>query len=95
MACLSALGFAGLCYLFGAAVMFFQLPTSDFLDKAFSGAKAWHERGRSTMPPGTAAEPNARQGITVDKPGQTYDGFTLYTTTEGARATLIDMRGTV
>jgi hypothetical protein len=59
------------------------------------GAKAWHELERSTMSRGTSAEMNARQGITVDKPGQTYDGFTLYTTTEGAWATLIDMRGTV
>jgi hypothetical protein len=37
----------------------------------------------------------ARQGVTVDKPSKTYDGFTLYTTTRGARATLLDMRGQV
>ena len=36
---LSVLGVVGLGYLYGAAVMFFQLPSYDFLDKAFAGAR--------------------------------------------------------
>src|SRR5262249_2147899 len=85
-----------LVFLGGAAVMFFELPLSDFLGKAFAGARAWHERGQSSTPP---LSPDAADGemreITVDDAEKTYDGFTLYTTTEGARAMLIDMRGTV
>src|SRR5205823_6029236 len=98
LAGLSVLGVLGLGYLYGAAVMFFQLPSYDFLDKAFAGAKAWQERGRSTIPTlSSEAEAVARvkEGVTVDQAEKTADGFTLYTMTGGARATLIDMRGTV
>jgi hypothetical protein len=95
---LSILGIAGLTYLYGAAVMFFQLPSYDFLDKAFGGVRAWQQRGRSTLPPLPAEEAAAakrKEGIHVDKAEKTSDGFTLYTLTEGARAALIDMRGNV
>src|SRR5262249_23649875 len=51
MAGLSLFGFMGLVFLGGAAVMFFELPLSDFLGKAFAGARAWHERGQSSIPP--------------------------------------------
>jgi len=95
IACLSILGFGGLCYLFGAAVVFFQLPSYDFLYQAFTGAKAWHERGTPGINPFTPPEGDGREGITVDQPTKTYDGFTLVTTTKGARATLLDMRGQV
>jgi hypothetical protein len=93
MASLSLLGLLGLIYLLGAAVMYFQLPTSDFLNKSFTGAKAWQERGHSE----TSARPHGGERVTekirVDKADKTFDGFTLYTTTESSRATLIDMRG--
>src|SRR5438105_5460079 len=92
LACLSVLGVAGLGYLFGAAVMFFQLPSSDFLYQAFTGSKAWHERGKPELNPFNPPDIEEREGVTVDRPGQTYDGFTLVTTTQGARATLFDMR---
>jgi hypothetical protein len=95
MAGFSVLGVVGLAYLIGAAVMFFRLPSHDFLNKSFAGARAWHERGRSTiptLPPDAADRP---VGITVDKAEKTSDGFTLYTMTDSARATLLDMRGTV
>jgi hypothetical protein len=95
---LSILGVIGLAYLYGAAVMFFQLPSCVFLDRAFGGAKAWCERGQSTiplLPPDEAKVAREKEGISVDKAEKTWDGFTLYTTTFGARATLIDMRGTV
>src|SRR5437588_11594991 len=83
LACLSILGIAGLSYLFGAAVMFFQLPSADFLYQAFTGSKAWHERGKPVVNPFTPPEIDMQEGITVDKQGQTFDGFTLFTTTEG------------
>jgi hypothetical protein len=95
LACLSVLGVAGLGYVLGAAVMFFQLPSSEFLDQAFTGGKAWHERGKPVVTPFTPPEGDVREGITVDEPSRTYDGFTLVTTTEGPRATLLDMRGGV
>lgn len=95
LACLSILGVAGLGYVFGAAVMFFQLPTSDFLHQAFTGGKAWHERGQLALNPFTPPEGDVQEGITQDRPSQTHDGFTLFTTTQGPRATLIDMRGKV
>jgi hypothetical protein len=93
LACLSALGVAGLAYVFGAAVMFFQLPSYDFLHQAFTGGRAWHERGKPVVTPFTPPEGDVREGLTVDVPGRTYDGFTLVTTTAGPRATLLDMRG--
>jgi Arylsulfotransferase (ASST) len=93
MACLSILGFAVLCYFLGAAAMYYELPSSSFLDHAFAGAQAWHERGRSEQFHG-AGTVKSEQGVTVDKPDKTYDGFTLLTTTEaGSRAKLINMRG--
>ena len=49
IACLLILGLVNLSYLFGAAAMHFQLPSSDFLYQAFTGAKAWHERGKSVI----------------------------------------------
>jgi hypothetical protein len=95
LACLSILGVAVLSYVFGAAVMFFQLPSSDFLYQAFTGTKAWHERGKPVVTPFLPPEGDVGEGVTVDKPSQTYDGFTLVTTTQGARATLLDMQGKV
>jgi hypothetical protein len=95
LACLSILGLVALSYLFGAAAMHFQLPSSDFLYQAFTGARAWHERGKSVIRSGSPGDGNVREGVSVDKPDQTYDGFTLYTTAKGSRATLLDMAGKV
>jgi Arylsulfotransferase (ASST) len=95
LAGLSILGALALCYVLGAAVMFFQLPTYDFLNNAFTGGKALHERGKPALNPFQPPDIDDRQGVTVDKPGQTYDGFTLFTTSLGAQATLLDMRGKV
>jgi len=98
LAVLSIFGVLGLGYLLGAAVMFFQLPTSNFLYRAFSGAKAWHELGQSTIPvlsSEAAVIAKQKEGISIDRAEKTADGFTLYTLTDGSRATLIDMRGTV
>src|SRR5436309_12958420 len=80
LACLSIVGVAGLGYVSGAAVMFFQLPSSEFLYQAFTGSKAWHERGKPVVTPFNPPEIEVSEGVTVDRPGQTYDGFTLVTT---------------
>jgi hypothetical protein len=95
MACLSILGLLALSFLGGAAVMFFRLPPSGFFEKAFTGAGAWHERGRSQLPPPTYAGGMAPTGVSTDRPDRTCDGFTLITTVRGPRATLVDMRGRV
>jgi hypothetical protein len=96
MATLSTLGVAGLGYLGGAAVMYYELPSCDFLNKSFAGAIAWYERGRSTLPSHSGAPSSAPLAkVTVDQADKTYDGFTLYTGTDSARATLLDMRGNV
>ena len=92
-ACLSVLGLAGLSYLFGAAVMFFQLPSSEFLYEAFTGSKAWQERGKPVVTPFLPPVSEGQRGITIDRPSQTYDGFTLVTTAQGSQASLLDMRG--
>ena len=76
---LSLFGMLFLSYLLGAAVMFFELPTADFLSKAFLGARAWNERRQL---PRQMSEQPGTAGL-IDKPEKTFDGFTLY-----ARATM-------
>jgi hypothetical protein len=96
MAALSALGLVGLGYLAGAAVLFYELPSCDFLTKAFAGATAWYERGRSTLPLHPGGPSGAMLAkVTVAQADKPYDGFTLYTATDGPRATLLDMQATV
>jgi hypothetical protein len=88
---LSILGLAGLSFMAGTAVMYFQLPPSGFFDLAFAGAKAWYQRGRTQGL--LSGSDRAPEGVQRDDPEQTSDGFTLYTTTRGPHARLIDMRG--
>jgi hypothetical protein len=91
--CFFLLGLASLCYLAGAAVIFFDLPSSSFLRRAFVGGVAWYEQNQSPPPP-----PEQRPPITVsqiDKPDKTYDGFTLCLCSGGTRAVIINMRGEV
>ncbi|HSQ55676.1 MAG TPA: arylsulfotransferase family protein, partial [Gemmata sp.] len=71
------LGLAVLGFVFGAAVMFFRLPTSEFLTKAFVGAQAWNERHSLEELP--RDEGPAPAGDSVDIPAKTFDGFTLCT----------------
>jgi arylsulfotransferase ASST len=85
-------GLMFLSYLLGAAVMFFELPTSDLLSKAFLGARAWNERRQL---PGQTADQPTLAGL-IDKPGKTFDGFTLYACASlevpSCQAFLINMR---
>ena len=93
IACLSILGSVALSYLFGAAVVFFQLPSYDFLYQAFTGGQAWHERGKPVISRFTLPPDDLPEGVSTDNPGRTYDGFTLVTTGQASRATLLDMHG--
>src|SRR5262245_19617421 len=95
MACVSLVGLAVLSFLLGAAVMYFRLPSASFLDKPFTGAQAWHERGQRDATTATYASGLTKEGVTQDHPDKTFDGFTLFTTIQGSRAKLIDMRGNV
>jgi len=94
------LGLVFLSYLLGAAVLFFDLPSSHYLRKAFEGAQAWSAYREATSPT-RAKEAFPTPGLKIDKPGQTYDGFTLYMTasmtpaTSNTEAFLINMRGDV
>lgn len=49
--CLSLFGVASLSYVLGAAVMFFELPSSSFLRRAFVGGAAWYEARRAAQRP--------------------------------------------
>jgi hypothetical protein len=91
----SGAGVGVFIFVAGAAVMFFQLPPSDFMAKAFIGSRAWFERSDIFAPKKTDRE-LPRSAATIDKPLKTYDGFTLCTFVEedsdSMRAYLLDMR---
>jgi hypothetical protein len=84
-----------LSYVLGAAVMFFQLPSSDFLSKAFLGARAWQEKQDAAAQAASALE-SLGPGGPIDRPGKTFDGFTLCTSISRPRAwsqaVLLNMR---
>jgi hypothetical protein len=92
-AALSLLALAILCYLAGAAAMYFGLPTSDFLTKAFNGAE--HRFAGDDSGPGAPGSVPENTAVTADRLEKCYAGLTLYTTTLAAEATLIDLRGRV
>ena len=81
-------------YVLGAAAMFFELPTSHFLGKAFIGARAWDER--TEMAAASVGELSAPVMGGIDKPDKTFDGYTLIatgsTSAPSTRAYLLNMR---
>jgi hypothetical protein len=91
----SIFGVAALSFLLGAAVMYFDLPSSGFLNKAFIGARAWEERRQLFS------------RVVEDKPGlvhsetripeTAFQGYTLCTfasmTKSGTQAVLLNMKG--
>ncbi len=95
---LAILGMVSLSYLLGAAVMFFHFPSSDFLGKAFMGARAWNERRQALSGPRQEGLPQVSLGR-IDKPEKTFDGFTLCTyaslSSLSTQAFLINMHGNV
>jgi hypothetical protein len=88
----SLVGLASLVYLLGAAVMFFDLPSSSFLRRAFVGGVAWYEARPGPPPP---ERPPLRNVGQLDRPDKTCDGFTLCMYGRGSQAVLVDMRGEV
>jgi hypothetical protein len=87
-----------LSFVVGAGVMFYQLPSCELLGKAFVGLNAWRSssRPRPMDLESTIARPVLRDEI--DRPGETFDGFTLYAYAAGqprgieaTEARLIDM----
>jgi hypothetical protein len=96
--CLFVLGLASLTYLLGAAVMYFDLPSAEFLKSAFLGVRAWKERREAVSQITEGKPPRAGKGK-IDIPEKTFDGFTLCsflsTTTSSTQAILVDMNGEV
>jgi hypothetical protein len=88
---LRLVGVASLCYVLGAAVMFFELPSSAFLRRAFVGGAAWYETRR----PVPDEPPPPLSVGKIDRPDKTCDGFTLLMYGGGSQAVLVDMAGNV
>ncbi len=91
--CLFLFGLISLSFLLGAAVIFFDLPYSSFLRRAFYGGVSWYEQ-RETSPPAEEQLPPPTVGQ-IDKADKTCDGFTLLLYGEGTPAVLVNMRGKV
>jgi hypothetical protein len=89
----SLLGVASLCYVLGAAMMFFELPSSTFLTRAFVGGAAWYEAKQQSPPPEDDLPPVSVGK--VDRPERTCDGFTLLMYGGNSQAVLVNMRGDV
>lgn len=71
------MGLATIFFLLGAAVMYFELPSSDFLAKAFLGARAWNELRQAAGEMDDESSTPKMLGL-IDRPGKTQDGYTLY-----------------
>jgi len=108
LSCLRILGMLSLSFLLGAAVMFFELPSSSFLYKAFVGACAAHERKQALARFEGGARSAQALPFTpgkIDELRRTFDGFTLITFVpeaaagkaprENTQAFLVNMRGDV
>jgi hypothetical protein len=91
--CLSIGGLLLLSFVLGAAVVHFNFPPADYLRDAFIGGEALLQKSDLFMT--SPADPPAPNLVDTDDPQRTWDGFTLYATSEGASARLINMRGTV
>jgi hypothetical protein len=90
---LTLFGLASLSYLLGATVVFFDLPTSTFLRRAFVGGATWFQLKHASSPAGEEMGPVSVGKI--DKPNKTCDGFTLCFYGVNCRAVLLNMRGEV
>jgi hypothetical protein len=88
--CLFFFGLASLSYLLGAAVIFFDLPSSEFLRRAFGGGVTWYEHKQPSLPPSEQVPLTVGR---IDKADKTCDGFTLLMYGEGTPAVLVNMRG--
>jgi hypothetical protein len=90
----SFLGLLVLTYVIGAAVMFFQFPSSGFLSKGFMGGRAWVEKKLTSMQSSGDMTP-VLTGM-VDQPGKTFDGYTVYAcasiSSSSTRIALVNMQ---
>ncbi|HKI34785.1 MAG TPA: arylsulfotransferase family protein [Gemmataceae bacterium] len=93
--CLSICGLIILSFVFGAAVMVYEVPPSHFLGKALIGARAWYERSQVSSATADRDPAPVARGV-IDEPGRTFDGFTLYASASleapGTRVYLMNMR---
>lgn len=95
---LAVAGMLAISYLLGAAAMFFQLPSSGALGKAFLGGLNWYSERQPPVTVGEAPTPAGRPAI--DYAEKTFDGFTLFARGPngqdlGTQAFLLNMRGEV
>jgi hypothetical protein len=92
-AVLSLAALITLSYVCGSAAMYFGLPTSSFLTNAFAEGRRWanREAAPAVVPTGDLAQAT----VTIDLPDETFDGYTLFTSSQGVEVTLLDMRGRV
>jgi hypothetical protein len=91
--CLALLGLVSLSYLLGAAVIFFDLPSSTFLRRAFAGGVTWYEQKDSAPPPEKQLpEPSVGKS---GQSGKTCAGFTLCMYGGDSHARLINMAGDI
>jgi hypothetical protein len=86
-AALSILGFGGVSFLAGAAVMEYQLPVADFLSAAFRGAK---DAVKKPFTDEGQVDGRIAPSLTITSPEKAFNGYTLFVTTEGAEARLYD-----
>lgn len=89
---LAFFGVASLSYLLGAAAIYFDLPSSSFLRRAFGGGVSWYEWKADRPPDEQMIPPTVGR---IDKPDKTCDGFTLCMYGGGTQGVLINMRGEV
>jgi hypothetical protein len=88
---LALIGLVSLSYLLGAAAIFFELPSSSFLRRAFVGGVTLYERRGSQSPSEESFSlPSVGQ---IDTSGKACYGYTLCMYGSGARAVLVNMRG--
>jgi hypothetical protein len=93
VALVSIIALVSLSYVCGAAAMFFGLPTSSYLSSAFAEAQQWANRTDSPAPGPSGDLTSAR--VTVDIPEETFDGYTLVSSSQGVDVVLLDMPGRV
>jgi hypothetical protein len=90
----AVLALLSLAYLIGAAAMYFRLPTSVYLTKAFMGAQDWTVPAQRST--GTADSPSVKTPtLNLDRKEQAFNGFTLCMTKTGLEASLRNMQGDV
>jgi hypothetical protein len=87
---MTALSMIFISCIFGAAIIYFDLPFAGYLRRSFMGFEALVRHGKQGSTDTSSA---TQKGINRDDPEKTFDGFTLYSTTQGTTASLIDMRG--